>query len=279
MIHYHIQWRPSGNQPGGKRGLAAGVGDQLRALVLLRDHPDPRRLDLRTSIRDPFERLWVKDFYLNTACKVIVLLDASASMSYQGQFKRMHIAQDIASQIALSAYHVGDPFGLYCGHKKLINEATLPTRLNRSAWLWVRQKLAHIKAEGDQVSGLIQAAALLPKRRSLVFVISDFRWPVGLFQNLLKVTQHHDVVPIMLQDPQEYDQLPKAGFSNLQDMETGQSCFVWMRASMIERIRKARERHVNEISNISKAYGCRPFLVKGQFNSLALTKYFLERRA
>lgn len=279
MIHYKIQWRPSGNQPGSKRGLSAGIGDQLRALVLLRDHPDPRRLDLRTSIRDPFERLWVKDFYLNTACKVVVLLDASASMAYQGEFNRMDIAQDIASQIALSAYHSGDPFGLYCGHSALIREATLPVRLNRSAWLWVKQSLSQIKAQGTQASALIQAASLLPKRRCLVFVISDFRWPTAQIQQLLKATHHHDVVPILLQDPKEYAQLPASGFATVQDIETGQSTFVWMRPTMRERIRAARAAHVRVVSELCHLYGCKPFIVQGQFKPLALSQYFMERRA
>lgn len=279
LIHYRIQWKPTGNQPGSKRGLSAGLGDQLRALVMLRDHPDPRRLDLRTSMRDPFERLWVRDFYLNTAFKVIVLLDASASMGYVGTVNRMQVAQDICSQLALSAYHSGDPFGLYTANEQLIKDATMPTRLNRSAWLWIKQRLSQLKPSGKHIEGLLKVTAQLPKRRCLVFVVSDFRWPSGQYQQLLKQLNHHDVVPIMLQDPSEMEALPRKGIATLRDKETGATRFVWMRNGFMQRLVALRQQHVQTISNISRTYGCKPFVVNGVFKPMQLTRYFMERQS
>jgi uncharacterized protein (DUF58 family) len=277
LIHYKIRWKPAGNMPGSKRGTAAGIGDQLRALVLLRDHPDPRRLDLRASMRDPFERLWVRDFYLNTAFKVIVLLDASASMGYVGQGDRKAVALDIAAQLALSAYRSGDAFGVMCGNQTLLQKQCLPPRLNRSAWLWVRQNLASLVPSGDNADGLLQAAAQLPKRRSLVFIISDFRWAQGKLRQLLKALSHHDVVPILLQDPAEYRALPPRGFASVHDVETGHSRFVWMRPALHARIAEARDTHLHEVERACHAYGSKPLLVRGEFDAAQLTRYFMER--
>lgn len=278
LIHYHIRWKPAGNQPGTVRGLSAGIGDQLRALVLLRDHPDPRRLDLRTSMRDPFGRLWVRDFYLNTAFKVIVLLDASASMGYVGAVNRMQVAKDIAAQLALSAYRSGDPFGLYAGNQALLRKVVLPPRLNRSAWLWVNQHLSSIQAQGDNADALISCVAQLPKRRSLVFVISDFRWADGKVKQLMKALNHHDVVPIMLQDPAEFSQLPQRGIATLQDVETGESRFVWMRPGLLKRIQDARNKHFDTVRDACRLYGYKLLLVRGTFESAQLTRYFIERQ-
>ncbi|PPC88561.1 MAG: hypothetical protein CTY37_00725 [Methylotenera sp.] len=279
IIHYRIRWKPAGNQSGAVRGLSAGIGDQLRALVLLRDHPDPRRLDLRASLRDPFERLWVRDFYLNTSLKVIVLLDASASMGYIGEVNRMQVAEDIATQLAFAAYRSSDAFGFYAANQLLIKHAALPPRLNRSAWQWVKQHVSTMQPQGNNADGLLIAAAQLPKRRSLVFVISDFRWVDGKLKNLLKGLSHHDVVPIMLQDPAEINQLPHRGIATLQDAETGESRFVWMRPSLVKKIEQARSQHVKTVQAASRAYGCKPFLVRGQFDSAKLTQYFMERHA
>ncbi len=279
MIHYRIRWKPSGNHPGVVRGLSAGIGDQLRSLVLLRDHPDPRRLDLRASLRDPFERLWVRDFYLNTAIKVIVLLDASASMGYVGQVNRMQVAQDIASQLALSAYRAGDAFGLYAANEKRLKAITLPPRLNRSAWQWVTQHLSQLKPQGASADGLLNVVAQLPKKRSLVFVLSDFRWADGQLKQLLKGLSHHDVVPVVLQDPAEFNQLPTSGIATLQDIETGESRFVWMTKSLFMHIQATRNQHFKTIQQLSRAYGTKAILVRGHFNSAQLTQYFMERRA
>lgn len=277
LIHYRIQWRPSGYQSGMVRGTSAGIGDRLRALVLLRDHPDPRRLDLRASLRDPFERLFVRDFYLNTAFKVIVLLDNSASMTFKGEVSRFQIAQEIAKQIAFSAYRSGDAFGLYSANHGVIKEATIPPRLNRSAWLTVQQKLSAITPHGHSIDGLLHVAALLPQKRSLVFVVSDFRWQKGKFRQLLKNLSHHDVVPVMLQDPVETHVMPQKGIATIVDAETGQSRFVWMRNRLIHQLKSARQQHWQTVKETCARFGYQPFLVNGQFESAALTQYFLAR--
>lgn len=279
LIHYRIRWRPAGNQPGSKRGQSAGVGDQLRALVLLRDHPDPRRLDLRTSLRDPFERLWVRDFYLNTSLNVIVLVDTSASMGYIGRVSRMAVAQNITAQLALSAYRSGDSFGVYLANQNILKNGILPPRMNRSAYCWVQQHFSQIVPSGDNADGLLQVATLLSKRRSLVFVVSDFRWKTNKLKTLLKALRHHDVVPLVLRDPTEFDAMPTRGIATLQDSETGTTRFVWMRKGLIERVQTARLDHWELIESTSRAYGCKPFLVHGEFESARLSSYFMERMA
>lgn len=277
LIHYRIRWRPSGHQPGMVRGTSAGIGDRLRALVLLRDHPDPRRLDLRASLRDPFERLFVRDFYLNTAFKVIVLLDSSASMGFKGEVSRFKIAQEIAKNLAFSAYRSGDAFGLYCANHAVVKEATIAPRLNRSAWLTVQQKLSTLLPQGNSVDGLLSVSAVLPKKRSLVFVVSDFRWQQGKLWQLFKNLSHHDVVPIMLQDPVETHAMPQKGLATVIDAETGQSKFVWMREGLIQQLKASRQQHWLSVKHISAQFGYQPFLVNGHFESAALTQYFLAR--
>ncbi len=278
LIHYQINWKPSGFQPGTKRGLTAGIGDQLRAKVLLRDHPDPRRLDLRASMRDPFERLWVRDFYLNTAFKVIVLLDMSASMAYRGTVNRMHVAAEISQQLAISAYRSSDAFGLYAANEKPIKQATLPPRVNKSAWLWVQQHLAKLQPNGNSATGLIKLVPMLPQRRSLVFVVSDFCWPTGQYQQLLKALNHHDVIPMVLQDPAETEALPKRGIASVRDLETGQTQFIWMRPSLKAQLMKQQQAQWGQLSAISHRHGVQPFCIKGAFSVARLNQYFMARQ-
>lgn len=279
LIHYHINWKPGGHVPGARRGTAAGTGEQLRALVMLRDHPDPRRLDLRASLRDPFGRLWVRDFYLNTAFKVMVLLDISASMAYTGQSGRMRVAQDITEMLAVSAYRTGDAFGVFCANQDLPKAGMLPVGVNRSSWLWVRRRLGALIPSGDSVDGLLRIAPQLPQRRSLVFVVSDFRWSPGKLDQLLRSLAHHDVVPVVLQDPAEMTALPQRGFAALRDMETGRSRFVWMRPALREKIEATRANHLRAVEQVSRRYGYRPFLVNGGFDPVRMNQYFMERRA
>lgn len=279
LIHYHARWRPSGHQPGASHGLVAGIGDQLRSVVMLRDNPDPRRLDLRASLRDPFENIWVRDFNLNSALKVIVLVDTSASMGYVGKVNRLHVAQEIASQLALSAYRSGDAFGLYAAGETINKQCMLPPKANRGAWLWVNHHFSKIKPQGQHADGLFEAVPYLPQKRCLVFLVSDFRWSAGKFKLLLKKLSHHDVVPVMLQDPAEVDELPKSGIAILRDVETGAGQFVWMRKSLREQMADIRVQHIKAVEEASRKYGNKPFLVRGAFSSALLTQYFMERSA
>ena len=277
LIHCHVRWRPAGQQPGARHGLVAGLGGQLGSVVLLRDTPDPRRLDLRASVRDPFENIWVRDFNLNSALKVIVLVDTSASMGYVGKVNRMHVAQEIASQLALSAYRSGDAFGLFAAGEVINKQCMLPPKANRGAWLWVNHHFAKLIPQGKHADGLLQAVPYLPQKRCLVFVVSDFRWPVGQLKLLLKKLSHHDVVPVMLQDPAEMDALPKSGIAILRDVETGAGQFVWMRAGLQKQMQDLRAQHIKNVEEASRLYGNKPFVVKGAFDTALLTKYFMER--
>lgn len=279
LIHYHIRWRPSGHQPGVGHGIVPGAGDQLRSVVPLRDHPDPRRLDLRTSVRDPFKNIWVRDFYLNSALKVIVLVDTSASMGYVGQVNRFQVAQEITSQLALSAYRTGDAFGVYVAGERMNKKRMLPPKANRSAWTWLQQHFSTIKLEGNHADGLFEVVPYLPQNPCLVFVVSDFRWPEGRLKSLLKKLSHHDVVPVMLQDPAEIDALPKRGIAILRDAETGTRQFVWMRPSLQRQMEGARMKHVKSVREACRILGTRPFIVKGKFNTALLTEYFMGASA
>jgi uncharacterized protein (DUF58 family) len=274
LIQYHTHWRPSGYQPGADQGQMAGPGEQLRSVVMLRDNPDPRRLDLLISVRDPFEHLWVKDFYLNTAIKVVVLIDTSASMGYVGEVSRFQVVQDIVSQLAISVYRSGDAFGLYMGAEKLNKKLMLPPKPNRSAWVWVNEHLPKVKPQGKHIEGLIKATAYLPQRPCLVFVISDFRWPEEQLNTFLRKLNHHHVVPIMLQDPAEVATIPDQGIGMLHDMETGRKQFVWLRSSLKRKLQRMQQQHYEFVTASCRRFSMRPFVVQGEFKSDLLTEYF-----
>ena len=63
------------------------------------------------------------------------------------------------------------------------------------------------------------------KRRSLVFVISDFISEPGWHRSLTLLARRHEVVAIRLWDPREVE-LPDAGVIVVEDAETGGQLFV-----------------------------------------------------
>jgi uncharacterized protein (DUF58 family) len=63
------------------------------------------------------------------------------------------------------------------------------------------------------------------RRRSLVFVVSDFISAPGWEKALSALAARHDVIAVRLTDPLEHH-LPDLGFMTFQDAESGEQLFV-----------------------------------------------------
>lgn len=276
LVDYRVRWKPGGVLPGAYRGTVAGSGNELRAVVPLTDYPDPRRIDMRTTLRDPFQRLWVRDFKQATALKLFVLADVSASMNFRGLHHRYALLREIAGTLANSAWKGGDRFGFLAADERARPELSLPARVNRSAADWLERRFAGFVPGGRSARGLLDTLAELPTRRALVFVISDFLWPEADLRELLRRVTHHDLVPVVLSDPAEAEQIPMRGFAALRDAETGERRFVWLRPGLRERLMRAQTERRARLDAICRAAGRRPFYVHGGFDPRQLTRYFME---
>jgi hypothetical protein len=51
-FHYRLPQRVAGWRPGSHPGSSLGVGQEFVSHASLYDWPDPRRLDLRASVRE-----------------------------------------------------------------------------------------------------------------------------------------------------------------------------------------------------------------------------------
>ncbi len=72
---------------------------------------------------------------------------------------------------------------------------------------------------------MLAAAGAGLKRRSLVFIVSDFISTPGWDRPLNLLVRHHEVIAVRLHDPRE-TALPDAGPILLQDAETGEQLYV-----------------------------------------------------
>ncbi len=72
---------------------------------------------------------------------------------------------------------------------------------------------------------LIENAAASIKRRSLIFIVSDFISKPGWERPLRLLTQRHEVLAVRLWDPRETE-LPDIGPVVMEDAETGEQLYV-----------------------------------------------------
>jgi uncharacterized protein (DUF58 family) len=279
FVEYRVRWKTSSLRPGAFRGLHAGAGDRTRASVPLHENADPRRIDVRATLRDPLGGIWVRELEQNSALKVIVLADVSASMGYVGRYDKRDQLRRIAVALARSAFRSGDAFGFYAASDVPHDALTMPARVDRGAGDFIGRKLQRFTPAGDNARGLLQAIARMPHRRALVFLVSDFHWPERDIDEIMRRLAHHAVVPVVLRDPAEADAIHRRGIAVLRDLETGAQRFVWLRRGLIAALHRERDRRDDALRRICRAAGCAPFFVRDRFDPALLSRYFAETAA
>ena len=82
-----------------------------------------------------------------------------------------------------------------------------------------------VESGPTKLQDLLSSAASLIKRRSTVFVVSDFISEPGWEKPLAQLAQRHEVVAVRVLDPLELD-LPDLGLLTMRDAETGEQLVV-----------------------------------------------------
>src|SRR3954470_5019086 len=104
-FYYSIGWRSRARHPGSHNSNQRGMGMEFRGHTTLLSYPDPRRIDIRQTIRDPLEQVYVRIFNQKSATPVFAITDLSGSMNFGGSHRKIELAARIAESIAMSATH------------------------------------------------------------------------------------------------------------------------------------------------------------------------------
>jgi hypothetical protein len=276
-IHYRIHWFASGRRPGHHRSRSPGAGYEFRGHAPLLRELDARRLDVHASLRDPFgyaAGLWqVRTYHQRSAIRVVVLADLSASMSADATRRKMALLGDLTATLAYSASRAGDAFGFFGADTRLRRDFLQYPAHTRGAGLRIGERLRNFVATGTGAHGLIEAAHLLGRARTLVFLVSDFHLEGATIDRLLAALAGHAVVPVVLWDEQEHT-LPAAGFASVVDAESGDRRFLWLRPALRARFeQRVQARRTGLARRLTRA-GLPPLFLTAPFDADAVTAYF-----
>ena len=195
--------------------------------------------------------LYVKRYVEERELTVMLLVDASASGEFGtvNRFKR-EIAAELAAVLAFSAISNNDKVGLLIFTDQI--ELFISPRKGRRHVLRLIRDLLAFEPVGHNTNlklGLYSLNHML-KRRSIIFLLSDFLSPPNSYSSILRVSnRRHDVIAVTLSDPREQE-WPNVGVVALEDAETRNIQWVdtgsrhWRRSFMerVEELRVARER-------------------------------------
>ncbi|RUP11223.1 VWA domain-containing protein [Hyphomicrobium sp.] len=278
-LAYSIPWRTSGIRVGSHKSFLSGSGGLFRDIVPLSTFPDPRRIAIRASLSDPFERLLVRRAEQPSAIDIAVLVDVSASMAFEGKCDKIALAADIAQALAICTERAGDTFALYPFDKVLRQDLLLRKTLSRAAHADAVERLRQFAPDQSGVEGLAEAGAAIAGSKKLVFLISDFLWPQEAARTATEVLAFHDIVPIEIRDSLELDGLPDWGLLNLRDLETGRYRLVAMRPTLKARWRAQRSEQRQRITQALHATSRETFTISDKIDWMRFTSFLLHGAA
>ena len=271
---YHIGWRSRGRNPGRHASTQRGMGMEFRGHTTLLSYPDPRRIDIRQTIRDPLEQVYVRLFNQKSATPVFVICDLSGSMNFGAKKRKIKLAAEIAESVAQSASEHHDPFGFIGFDEKVREDWISTTSFKSHHAIAMAESLKDFHPAPVDCKGITEVYRYLPRERSLVFLISDFHMPNEVLEEGLSNLLRHHIVPIVLWDAAEYRNLPEFGLANVTDAETGEKRTLFIRKELREKIVQSFENRREEIYELFMRYDMPPFYVEGEFDADSLTEYF-----
>ncbi len=198
---------------------------------------DIRDIDWNVTARH--NRPYVKVFEEERELTVMLLVDVSGSREFGavGVEKREMIAE-IAATLAFSATQNNDKIGALFFSDKV--EKFIPPKKGKKHILLIIRELLDFTPEsrGTDIAAALSYFTDAMRKRSTMFLISDFIDADDYHQSLSLARNKHDVMAIQVYDKRE-SQMPDVGLMRVNDLETGASMWVDTSSS---RVRKAYAR-------------------------------------
>ena len=154
------------------RVLKGDRGMEFNRLVSLQQYPDPRRLDLRASIIDPYERWLVREFKQRSSVSVFAIVDLSASVRFHGLQNGKNLITKILTSVMNSVRRYGDRFGLIGFDNKFRQDWFMPATQRIPVNFDTLNLQFSPGKTGRGHKGLMEAPNWLPKEK--VFAIFYF---------------------------------------------------------------------------------------------------------
>jgi uncharacterized protein (DUF58 family) len=233
-LEWKVIRRLDGLLQGDYRTLMRGGGLDLADLREYQPHDDVRHIDWNVTARlnIPHVRVFTEDREISAW----FLLDLSPSINFgpQGNAKRDILTGFVAVLARLLTRHGNRVGAMLYGAGDTAARAVdtvLPPRSSRAHVLHLVHQLltppakaaspSKQKGGATELHRLLQTGLANVRRRSTVFVVSDFISAPGWEKPLAQLAQRHDVVAVRLLDPLELE-LPDVGMVTLRDAESGE---------------------------------------------------------
>ena len=250
--------RLDGLLQGDYRSLFRGNGMDLAGLREYQPGDDVRYIDWNVTART--NQTHVREYTEDREITAWFLLDLSPSVDFgtvETERLKRTVLIDFVATLARVLTRRGNRVGaIFYGSTV---EKVIPARSGHDQVLHLIDSLLRqprvVGATSTDLTPLLDAGQHAFKRRSLVFVVSDFISAPGWDRPMSLLNRRHEVVAVKLTDPREIS-LPDAGPLIMEDAETGEQLYVDTHdAAFRKRFHEAADRREAEIEATFKRSG------------------------
>jgi uncharacterized protein (DUF58 family) len=230
LLLRRLEWtvirRLDGLLQGDYRTLFRGFGLDLADLREYQVFDDVRHINWNVTARTqvPHVRVYNEDREVTAW----FFLDLSPSVDFgSGETTKRQVLTEFTAILARLLTRQGNRVGavLFDG----VKEHVLPPRNGRGQVLFLIDRIANCprpsRVPATDLGAALRRSLVAIRRRSLVFVVSDFVSTPGWDRPLAHMAQRHDGIVVRLTDPLD-TLMPDIGLVAFQDAETGEQLMI-----------------------------------------------------
>ncbi len=208
---------------GNYNSIFKGQGMEFSEIRDYRAGDDIRAIDWKVTAR--FNHPYIKEFIEERDLQVYLVIDVSGSGNFGTSISKQEKSLEIIASLMFTALQNNDGVGIFLITDNM--EKYIPSKKGRKHILQLLNVITTFTPNSSKTSlkKPLEQVSKIIKRKSIVFVISDFM-DTSAYQMPLKILRkRHDLIAMRIVDPRERE-IPDVGMIELEDNETGEQILV-----------------------------------------------------
>ena len=208
---------------GNYHSLYKGQGIEFSEIREYKSGDDLRSIDWNVTAR--YNQPYIKEFVEERSLDIYFILDVSGSEDFGNLVSKKRKALEITTSLIFAALRNNDNIGIFLFTEKI--EKLISARRGKRHIFKILRSIISFQPK-SQITNLrttLAQVSRILKKRSMLFIVSDF-YDTSDYSKVLKILGiKHDVILVRIFDSREQE-IPQIGLIELEDKETGEQILV-----------------------------------------------------
>jgi uncharacterized protein (DUF58 family) len=208
---------------GNTNSIFKGQGIEFSEIRDYRPGDDIRAIDWKVTAR--FNHPYIKEFIEERDLQIYFVIDLSESGSFGNNISKKQRSLEIIASLMFAVLRNNDRAGIFLVTDKI--EKFIPAKKGRRHILHLLKSMVLFTPNSPKtdLKNSLSDISKIIKRKSILFIISDFIDESEFLKPLEILRKNHDIIALKISDQREKE-IPNVGLIELEDKETGEQILV-----------------------------------------------------